>query len=143
MHSRLVLARPSIRTPRTQYPYATESLDLKYLTSHHWYYFQVPAYTIFDHFLLLVFLINYQSLRLKLQLIKVFLKSLNFINFTTITKQLILILLAWWSSCGRKPEYLEETHLSDLVTKWPSHMTKPGIEPGLQQWEASVLTLYF
>ena len=24
-----------------------------------------------------------------------------------------------WSSCGRKPE---ETHLSDLVTTWPSHM---------------------
>jgi len=21
-----------------------------------------------------------------------------------------------WSSCGRKPEYLEETYLSDLVT---------------------------
>ena len=27
-----------------------------------------------------------------------------------------------WSSCGRKPEYSEETHLSDLVTTWPSHM---------------------
>jgi len=25
-----------------------------------------------------------------------------------------------WSSCGRKPEYPEETHLSDLVTTWPS-----------------------
>ena len=46
--------------------------------------------------------------------------SLNFIYFTTITKQLILIMLVTmfafrWSSCGRKPEYPEETHLS-LVT---------------------------
>ena len=24
----------------------------------------------------------------------------------------------------------EETHLSDLVTTWPSHMLTPGIEPG-------------
>ena len=24
----------------------------------------------------------------------------------------------------------EETHLSDLVTTWPSHMPTPGIEPG-------------
>jgi len=23
-----------------------------------------------------------------------------------------------WSSCGRKPEYPEETHLSDLVTQF-------------------------
>ena len=33
-----------------------------------------------------------------------------------------------WSSCGRKPEYLDETHLSDLGTTWPSHMPTPGIE---------------
>ena len=46
-----------------------------------------------------------------------------------------------WSSCGRKPECTEETHLSDLVTTWPSYMPTPGIEPGSQQWEASVLTL--
>ena len=46
-----------------------------------------------------------------------------------------------WSSCGRKPEYREETHLSDLVTTWPSHMPMPGIEPGWQQWEASALPL--
>ena len=46
-----------------------------------------------------------------------------------------------WSSYGRKPEYPEETHLSDLETKWPSHMRMPGMEPGSQQWEASVLTL--
>ena len=31
-----------------------------------------------------------------------------------------------WCSCGRKPE---ETHLSDLVTTWPSHMSTLGI-PG-------------
>ena len=46
-----------------------------------------------------------------------------------------------WSSCGRKPEYPEETHLSDLVTKRPSHMPTLGIEPGSQWWEANALTL--
>ena len=46
-----------------------------------------------------------------------------------------------WSSCGRKPEYPEETHLSDLVTTWPSHMPTPGIEPRSQRWETSALTL--
>ena len=46
-----------------------------------------------------------------------------------------------WSSCGRKPEYPKETHLSDLVTTWPFHMPTPGIEPGSQRWEASTLTL--
>ena len=29
-----------------------------------------------------------------------------------------------WSSCGRKPEYLEETHLPNLVTTWPVHMRR-------------------
>ena len=38
-------------------------------------------------------------------------------------------------------EYPEETHLSDLVTTWPSRRLTPGIEPGSQRWEASVLTL--
>ena len=46
-----------------------------------------------------------------------------------------------WSSCGRKPEYPEEIHLSDLVTTWPSHMPTPGIEPMSQRWEASAFTL--
>ena len=54
---------------------------------------------------------------------------LNFIYFTTITKQviqLILIMLVGtdvfgWSSCRRKPECPEETHLSDLVTH--DHLT--------------------
>ena len=27
-----------------------------------------------------------------------------------------------WSSCGRKPEYPEETHLSDLVTTCPLYI---------------------
>ena len=60
---------------------------------------------------------------------------INFIYFTTITKH-----HARWHRClrldglrcGRKPECPEETHLSDLVTTWPSHM---------QRWEASALTL--
>ena len=39
------------------------------------------------------------------------------------------------SSCGRKPECPEETHLSDLVTTWPSHMPTPAIVPGSQWWE--------
>ena len=38
-------------------------------------------------------------------------------------------------------EYPEATHLSDLVTTWPSRRLTPGIEPGSQRWEASVLTL--
>jgi len=29
-----------------------------------------------------------------------------------------------WCSCERKPEYLEKTHLSDLVTTWSSHMRR-------------------
>ena len=33
-----------------------------------------------------------------------------------------------WSSCGRKPECPEETHLSDMVTTWPSHMQTPNIQ---------------
>ena len=61
--------------------------------------------------------------------------------------QLILIMLVapmfafGWSSYGREPEYTEETHLSDLVTKWPTHMPTSGIKHGLQRWEASALTL--
>ena len=43
--------------------------------------------------------------------------------------------------CVRMVFVWEETHLSDLVTTWPSHMPMPGIEPGLQRWEASALTL--
>ena len=39
-------------------------------------------------------------------------------------------------------ECLEETHLSDFVTAWPSHMPIPGIEPGSQQWEASALPIH-
>jgi len=35
------------------------------------------------------------------------------------------------AACARKPEYPEVTHLSDLVTTWPSYMPKPGIELGL------------
>ena len=35
----------------------------------------------------------------------------------------------------------EETHLSDLVTTWPSHIPTPGIEPRWQLWEASALPL--
>ena len=46
-----------------------------------------------------------------------------------------------WSSRGRKPECPEETHLSDLVTTWPSHMPTPGFGPGSQRWESSALTL--
>ena len=46
-----------------------------------------------------------------------------------------------WRSCGMKPEYSEEIHLSDLVTTWSSHMPMPGIEPGSQRWEASALQL--
>ena len=69
----------------------------------------------------------------------------NFIYFTTITKQviqLILIMFAFgWFSCGRKPECPEERHLSDLVTTWPSHMPTPGIERVSQRWETSALTL--
>ena len=42
---------------------------------------------------------------------------------------------------GGNLEYQEETHLSDLVTTWPSHMLMPGIEPMLQQWEASILPM--
>ena len=38
-----------------------------------------------------------------------------------------------WSSCGRKPEYPEETHLTDLVATQPSNMPTPGIEPGSQR----------
>ena len=52
---------------------------------------------------------------------------INFIYFTTITKH-----HARWHRClrldglrcGRKPECPEETHLSDLVTTWPSHMQR-------------------
>ena len=77
-------------------------------------------------------------------------KSSNFIYFTTITKQVIQLILIMligtlfvygWSSCWRNPECPEETHLSDLVTTWPSHMPTPGIEPGSQRWEVSALTL--
>ena len=64
--------------------------------------------------------------------------SLNFIYFTKIMKQVIqlilfmpvctdvcvLVIFVW----RRKPEYLAESHLSDLVTTWPSHMPTPGIE---------------
>ena len=46
-----------------------------------------------------------------------------------------------WSSCGRKPEYPEETHLSDFATKWPSHMPTLGIELGSQRWEARELPI--
>ena len=46
-----------------------------------------------------------------------------------------------WSSRGRKPEYPEETHLSDLVTTWPSHMPTPCMEPGPHWWDARVLPL--
>ena len=46
-----------------------------------------------------------------------------------------------WSSCGRKPEYPEETHLTDLVATQPSNMPTPGIEPGSQRLEASALPL--
>jgi len=76
--------------------------------------------------------------------------SLNFIYFTTITKQVIqltLIMLVGTDVCVQmvfvwgKPEYPEETHLSDLVTRWPSHMPTPGIEPGSQRLEASALTM--
>ena len=42
-----------------------------------------------------------------------------------------------WSSCRRKPEYPGETHLSDLLTTWPSDMPTQGIEPRSQRWEAS------
>ena len=58
-----------------------------------------------------------------------------FIMITKLAVQLILIMLVGtdvcvrWSSCGRKLEYPEETHLSDLVTTWPSHMPMSGIEP--------------
>ena len=34
---------------------------------------------------------------------------------------------------GEKPECPEETHLSDLVTTLPSHMSTPGIEPRSQR----------
>ena len=54
---------------------------------------------------------------------------------------LALMFAFGWSSCGRKPECPEETHLSDLVATWPSHMPTPGIEPGSQRWEASALIL--
>ena len=56
---------------------------------------------------------------------------LNFIYFTTITKQviqLILIMLVGTDVCVRMVFVWEETgepgetHLSDLMTKWPSHM---------------------
>ena len=59
--------------------------------------------------------------------------SLNFIYFKMITKQaisLILIMLVGTdvcvrlSSCGRNPEYPEETHLSDLMTTWSSHVPR-------------------
>jgi len=55
--------------------------------------------------------------------------SLNFIYFTTITKQVIQLILIMlvapmfafrWPSCGRKPECPEETHMSDLVTTLPA-----------------------
>ena len=62
-------------------------------------------------------------------------------SYTT-SCSLTLMFALGWSSCGRKSECPEETHLSDLVTTWsPSHMPTLGIEPGSQWWEASALTL--
>ena len=29
-----------------------------------------------------------------------------------------------WSSCGRKPEFLEETHMPHLVSRWPPNIQK-------------------
>ena len=61
--------------------------------------------------------------------------------------QLILIMLIGIDVCDRMVFLWEETgvpsetHLSDLVTTWLSHMPTPGIEPGSQRWEASALTL--
>ena len=71
----------------------------------------------------------------------------NFIYFTTITKQVIpvvqlkLIMLVGTDVCVLVVSVLEETHLSDLVTTWPSHMPVLGIEPGPQWWEVSMLPL--
>ncbi len=43
-------------------------------------------------------------------------------------------------SCGRKPEYPEKTHLSDLATIVPSHILPgPSIEPRPQRWLAHAL----
>ena len=76
--------------------------------------------------------------------------SLNFIYYTTITKQviqLILIMLVGTDMCVRMVFVWEENGVPGgnppvwLGDQWPSHMPMPGIEPELQRWEASVLTL--
>ena len=75
--------------------------------------------------------------------------SLNFIYFTTITKQLIQLILIMlvtmfafrWSSCGRKPEYPDGNPPVGLGDTWPFHIPMPGIEPWSQRWKASMLPL--
>ena len=47
--------------------------------------------------------------------------------FRTITKQVIQLIFIMLVG---KPECPEETHLSDLVTTWPSHKPTPCIEAG-------------
>jgi hypothetical protein len=49
----------------------------------------------------------------------------------------------WWSWCGRKPEYPEETHVSERATIIPSHIQPlpiTRIESGPHWWEVRALT---
>ena len=71
---------------------------------------------------------------------------LNFIYITTITKQviqLILIMLVDQHRCLRSDglrvggNRSARSKPTDLLTTWPSHMPTPGIEPRSQRWEAS------
>ena len=57
---------------------------------------------------------------------------LNFIQISPLAPVLTFVWYLYWL----KPEFLMETHTSDLVTTWQSHMTTPG-----KHWEASALQL--
>ena len=81
---------------------------------------------------------------------RLIIKSLNFIYFTTITKQvkqLILIMLVGTDVCVRMVFVWEVTGVPGgnppawLGDQWPSHMPTLGIEPGSQRLEAGTLTL--
>jgi len=47
---------------------------------------------------------------------------LNFIQISPLAPVLTFVWYLYWL----KPEFLMETHTSDLVTTWQTHMTTPG-----------------
>ena len=62
----------------------------------------------------------------------------TFIYFTTITKQVIMLV---GTDVCVSVVFVEETHLSYLITTWPSHMTTPDIESRTQQFTTVLVTI--